>query len=195
MKPLQKSRINMKIASFLIFFFTGSLIAQGLQQEEFDKIDRDVKETLLSINDSDDFLKLIEKFNLSGTDSTQIQNFTHHNKIEFWKNMHAKSHILPFYFLTENLDELELTIFSVTIEPQRKGEEFHRGKYHFVLTSMIKIENDNVIYRNSEMMIKQNSINSWFLKGYQSYLDKTKLVFDEFGFTPPPPPLPPSTLK
>jgi hypothetical protein len=184
-----------KITSYLIFLFASSLIAQGLNQREFDEINIDVKETILSISNSDDFLNLIEKFKLSETDSTQIVNLIQNNKIEFLKNMQAKSHILPFYLLTDNANELELTVFSLTLEPQRKGEEFRRGKYHFVLTSIIKIENENLTYKNSKIITKQDSIDNWFLKGYQSYLEKTQLVFDKFGYTPPPPPLPPSTLK
>ena len=181
--------------SFLIFLFTSSLIAQGLNQREFDKINTDVKKTLLSINDSDDFLKLIGKFNLSKTDSTQIENLIQNSKIEFLKNMQAQSHIFPFYFLTDNPNELELTMFALTVEPQRKGEEFHRGKYHFILTSIVKIENEYLTFKNSEILTQSDSINKWFLKGYQSYLDQTGLVFDKFNYTPPPPPLPPSTLK
>ncbi|WP_029034141.1 hypothetical protein [Salinimicrobium terrae] len=183
------------ITTVLVFLFTSSIIAQGLSQKEFDRINADVKETLLFINNSDDFLKLVEKFNLSATDSVQIKNFILDNRVEFLKNMQAKSHIFPFYFLTNNPDELELTIFSLTVEPQRKGEEFHRGKYHLILNSTVKMEDGHLTYKNSQILTRPDHINNWFLNGYQSYLDQTGLVFDKFNHTPPPPPLPPSTLN
>ena len=183
------------ITSILIFLFTTSLISQGLNQSEFDLINADVKKTLFSIDNSNDLKKLIDKFNLSRTDSTKVKNLIQHNEMQYSKSLQAKNFILPFYFLTNSPRELKLTVFSVTVEPKRKGEDFNRGKYHFVLTSIIKIENGNPTYKNSEIIFKQDLINNWFLKGYQSYLDKTGLVYDKFNYKPPPPPLPPSTLK
>lgn len=181
---------------FLIFFlFTNSLFAQSLSQTEFNKITSDIKETLWSVNKSQDFLELIIPFDLVKSDSVQMADLAQNIDIQFLKNMQAQSHILPFYFLTDNPYEIKLTLFSLTVEPQRKGEEFHRGDYHFVLTSIIKIEDENLTYKNSELITNTDSINHWFLKGYESYLEKTKVVFDKFGYTPPPPPLPPSTLK
>ncbi|WP_417886908.1 hypothetical protein [Zunongwangia sp.] len=182
------------IAFFILIICPNYLIAQDLHQKEFDKINADVKNIIISIEDSDDFVKLIEKFNLSESASNKIDIVTQNNKITFLKNRQGKSHILPFYFLTENPTELKLTIFSLTMEPQRIGEEFHRGTYHFILTSKIKIEDGKPTYKDSEIIINQNSINNWFLKGYKTYLDKTGLVYKKFGYTPPPPPIPPNTL-
>lgn len=183
------------ITSILIFLFTTNLIGQGLKQSEFDLMNADVKKTLFSIDNSNDLIKLVDKFNLSKNDSTRVENLIQNNKIQYLKSLQGKSFVLPFYFLTDSPKELKLTVFSLTEEPKRKGEDFNRGKYHFILTSTIKIENGNLIYKNSEIIFKQDLINNWFLKGYQSYLDKTGLVFDKFNYTPPPPPFPPSTLR
>ncbi len=186
----------MKILKYsLIILFTSSLSAQSLTQKEFERINSDIRKILISINKSDDFQKLIDKFKLSKADSTQMENLILKNDIIFSKNMNSKSHIFPFYFLTDNPNELKLTVFSLTTEPKRKGEEFYRGDYHFVLTSIVNIENESLIYKNTNLITDPDSINTWFLNGYNSYLDKTKPVFDKFKYTPPPPPLPPNKLE
>jgi len=183
------------IKYFLILIFSCSLSAQNLTQSEFERINSDVNEIVFSINSPDDFQELISKFNLSEADSIKLKNLFLHRDIKFSFSMQSKSHIIPFYFLTDNPNELKLTVFSLTVEPKRNREEFVRGEYHFVMNSIIKFENENLTYDNSVLITDSDLINKWFLNEYRSYLDKSRLVSGKFNYTPPPPPLPPTTLE
>jgi|GEM_PF-4900813 len=169
--------------------------AQELSQSDFDKINDDIKSTLFSVNDSDDIHLLNDKFNLTASDSIQISDLIANNKIKFTKTRESKSHIMPFYYLTNHPNEIKLTIFSLTVEPKRDNEKFNRGKYYFILTSKVRIQNEKIIFSDTKIKTQSKAINSWFLENYPIYLENTNPVFKKYNYRPPPPLLPPTTLK
>lgn len=170
-------------------------MAQNLSQGDFDLIHEDISSTLFSIDYSGDFDMLIKKFHVSKSDSIVINNFMNKNEINFTKQIDATSHILPFYFMTERPNELQLSVISFTIESVRPGETFNRGLYYLVLTTIVSIENGTPSYKNTKVIADAQGINNWFLEGYKYYLERTSPIFKAYKFTPPPPPLPPTTLK
>jgi hypothetical protein len=184
-----------KLIYITIIILSNSVFAQNLTQSEFEIVNNDIRKTWFSIRDSKDFILLIKKFNLSSSDSILIENLVRKKSVEFTKQIGSNSHIMPFFSLAKNPNEIQLTIYSLTVELKRPNEEFYRGEYHFVLTTKIKIVDDNIIYQNSSLITDSNSINQWFLSGNKTYMEITKPFFEKYNYTPPPPPIPPSNLK
>ena len=180
----------------VLITFAQSLIAQDLTKLEFDLINNDVNQTIFrDIKESKDFTVLINKFNLSKIDMEKVERLALKKNIQFSKKTDSKSHILPFYVLSNTPGELQLTIFSLTIQNQNPDEDFHRGKYHFVLTTTVNIIDGQPYYKNSTFSTDKNEINQWFLNGYKTYLKRTKPIFEKYDYTPPPPPMPPKGLQ
>lgn len=134
--------LKMKQLIFIgLIVLAQSFNAQDLTKLEFDLIKDDVNQTVFSdINESNDFEVLIRKFNLSEADIEKVEHLISNKKVEFTKKMDSKSHILPFYYLTNNPEELQLTIFSLTVKNPKSNENFHRGEYHFVLTTTVNLK-------------------------------------------------------
>jgi hypothetical protein len=153
-----------------------------------------IKHVLFSIDNPEDLRVLTSKFNLKAKDSIRVDILTSNLDVSFKANNIRTDYILPFYFLTDQPNELQLTIFAVSEQPKRNGEKYKRGKYHFILYSTIEYKDGKTLFKESSIVIDAKSINKWFLDGYKSYLDKTRPVFKRYGFVPPPPPLPPSSL-
>lgn len=183
------------IYSLVLLFISNHLFSQDLSQSEFDTIDYSIKETLTSIDEPKDLEVFIKKFNLSKVDASKVQKLALNETIKFTQITDTKSYILPFYTESNKPNELKLTIFSFTLKNKRQGEKFQRGKYHFILTSTVGLQNGEVFFKDSKFVTDSKSINKWFLGIYKTYLKKTKPIFDTYKYTPPPPPLPPTSLK
>ncbi|WP_298521185.1 hypothetical protein [uncultured Kordia sp.] len=183
------------IYSLALLLISCNVFSQNLSQDEFGKIDSTIKNIAFSIDESDDLQIFISKFNLSKTDASKVEKLTQKENIKFTKSKDTKSYILPFFTPTDNPNELKVTIFSFTQKTRRQGEKFHRGKYHFILTSTVGFENGKLVYKNSKFITDSKSINKWFLGTYKSYVKKTGPIFDKYKYTPPPPPPPPTSLR
>jgi len=89
--------------------------------------------------------------------------------------------------------ELNLTITSLKVLKKRNGEKYSRGKYYFVILSKIKFDKSDkkFMYHSSKILLNENEIQKWWISRYKTYNPKTKIIYDKYGYVPPPPPPPP----
>lgn len=181
----------------LTFLLTGFLIqAQNLTEREFRLINEDLRTTIYSINEPKDLKILAEKFNLTEKDSLLVASMISKEMVDFSNEVTSKkNYILPFHVLSDSPDEIRTTLFSMSVQPKRADEEFHRGKYDFILITISRIENGTPVYSDSVLLADPDSINKWFLKIYPTYLEATRPIFTAYKYVPPPPPRPPVELK
>lgn len=186
----------MKTTMLIITFaLTQFVNAQELTQKEFDRMHKDAQESLFQFAYTFNKNVFAKKFNLSESDLKSFRKVNSGKRIEFYEKPNDSTYMLPFYYLTDNPKELELIVFACQDLPKRQGETFNRSDYYFVLKTNISLHDGTVSYSKTELISLEEEINNWFLSGYKSYIDKTGLVYDKFGFIPPPPPLPPVGLK
>jgi hypothetical protein len=179
----------------LIGFVTPYLFGQEIDQQGFDSINAEIKQTISTIHSSDEFDVLIEAFNLNPTEAAKVEELQSATEVTFSKAKDTKSYIFPVYFHADTTNVLQLTLYAFTVEPQRSGESFSRAKYYFILTTIVDYSKNRLVFKDSKVITEDRLINQWFLGGFQTYLEKTKPIFERYNFTPPPPPLPPNTLK
>ncbi|WP_347921916.1 hypothetical protein [Pontimicrobium sp. SW4] len=104
---------------------------------------------------------------------------------------------LPYFLLTDTPNKFNMVITGFDILDKVDNEEYPRGDYYFVIRSevVIDVENQVINFIKSDVITSDDEINKWWLSRYKTYVDKTLLVRDKYGFVPPPPPLPPKNLK
>jgi hypothetical protein len=103
---------------------------------------------------------------------------------------------LPHFLVTDEPNKFQMIIAGYEVLPKIKNEKYERGKYYFVIKSIVTIypEKKEVSYGNSQVLIKQNEINKWWLSQYKTYFSDTMKIMNKYGYKPPPPPCPPKSL-
>lgn len=180
-----------KIILSIIVLQSYSINCQEITKKHFDVL---VNKTKLIAN----YLKSnkIEEaelyLKLSPTDAKKLKLVL--NNDDFKSN---STYTHPHFLLTENPKKFKMIITSFKVLEKLKNENFSRGIYFFVIESIVSIDQKNQIinYEKSMIFTEDTNINKWWLSQFKTYVNNTKKVYDKFGYTPPPPPCPPKSLK
>ena len=186
----------MKIRLLLVFLtIFNNLTAQEIAQSEFNKIHNDVSFSLFRLTEPFYVNLFSNKFKLSRKDREKLKSVFSEDEVVFNIGNHQTNFVFPYYVKALHPQNLKLTIFAYSKLPKRENENFNRANYYFVLTTKVSIRNDVVEYNDTKLIVSEDKIIKWFLKGFKGYLDKTKPIHKKYDFIPPPPPLPPDGLK
>lgn len=186
----------MKIFIYIfVFFLSQKGFCQQINPLGFEIIKNDVYADVFQIKHSDQVLSLIEKFNLEKNDAITLGRIVEKIDFYFFQSEELPNYIIPYFTFSEHPNQLNLTIYCLSVVPKRENEEFVRGKYHFILSTSAEVNNFKAVYKNSKLIMEEGAINEWFIDLMnKKYATITKPIFDKYGLTPPPPPLPPSSL-
>lgn len=103
---------------------------------------------------------------------------------------------LPYFLITDEPNKFQMIIAGYEVLPKIKNEEYGRGKYHFVIKSLVRINTKKreISFGSSQVLINQNEINKWWLSQYKTYLSETMKIMNKYGYKPPPPPSIPQSI-
>ncbi|MEW7292846.1 hypothetical protein [Aquimarina sp. 2304DJ70-9] len=185
------------ILFYLFIILSINTFGQSLTKLGFDKIHNEIRNITSSINSEKDFDILVKRFNLTEEQSELIEKLKKSEVLKFNEGRDlTKNFILPFYVKSEHDDRLFLTLFAITNVGRKPGEKFSRGRYYFVLQCLVGLDKTyNVVFENPNLITDKQKIQKWFLDGHKDYVKNTKPIHTKYDFIPPPPPLPPNTLK
>jgi hypothetical protein len=172
-----------------IFFISTNSFGQSLTQQEFDKINDQIRELIFSATFKKEIL--FEKMNID-----YDVNFTdeiNHIILDYKKNI-----MFPFYQESKKENKLLLTVYyftDITKESENDLSKLGKAEYHFIIECEVSLKNDHLIFENQILITEKSDILKWFLKTYKDYLNTTRPINKSYGYIPPPPPPIPDNLE
>ena len=122
----------------------------------------------------------------------EIKTILNNHSINFSKRDDS-IYIFPSFQETTAPNELLLTITAFKSLPKKANEDFPRGKYFYVIKTIVQFDTDSNTYKYRDLIIltENKEINCWWQSQYKTYVTNTKLIHDRYDYIPPPPSPPP----
>ncbi|MBC9795847.1 hypothetical protein [Sinomicrobium weinanense] len=186
---------NFFVIGFILFFST-LLRGQKITQAEFEQILNSTHEIINAIQFSN-FEQLNKKLQIDKLQNVNdLKNILNNPDISL-NNKNKSTYSVPHFKTTNVSNQLLLIIPAFKILPKRSGEDFERGEYYFVLKTIVEYDFHKklVVFKDTDLITIEYKIQNWWLSQFENYVKETKIIYNEYGFIPPPPPSPPKNLK
>ncbi|MBC9795225.1 hypothetical protein [Sinomicrobium weinanense] len=183
---------------FCVHFVQG----QEISRKEFQKIVDETWKAIHYINKSEyATVESILQLGAMNDNKETFKSMTKDPELYEVSGAYTKAFVFPYYEMTNQPNEFRVNIFAEKgLKEKNNGEKFSRARYLFVLTAIVTYDLDkgSVVYKEHQLLTGEKDIHRWWLSQFHqhpNYNEKTKIIYDKFGFVPPPPPAPPENLN
>lgn len=161
---------------------------QDLTQNDFDLIDNDINNNLLSIKSDLDFIPLLKFLNI---DEAKIDSLKQHFTNIPFNNGKDYNYVLSYYKEGNSSKNLSLTIFPCIMNPKADSDlsKPAQAKYPFIIECFVELDGNRIVsFSNPELLSNESDVINWFVDVYKNYVIDTGIIHDKYGHIPPPPP-------